>query len=98
MVGRKDSCDVAHHDACNAFNRLFGLIVYPRNDRQARLRRIVIRSVVAGKRAGVAVPALAARNSQTKGGVPQKWDAIDEIVIGPGSARLAGGVQFDPTA
>jgi hypothetical protein len=32
------SRDVADHDACNAFNRLLGLVVYPRNDRRARRR------------------------------------------------------------
>ena len=69
MVGREDPGDVADHDACNALNRLLSLVVYPRNDRRARLRRVVIRSVVAGKRAGVAVPTFAARNSQTKGRV-----------------------------
>ena len=83
MVGCEDSRDVADHDACNALNRLLSLVVYPRNDRRARRRRVVIRGVVAGKRAGVAVPTRAARNSQTKGGVTQEWDAVDEIVVGP---------------
>src|SRR5947208_9285530 len=69
VIGRDDSRDVADHDACNALNRLLSLVVYPRKDRRARRRRVVIRSVVAGKRAGVAVPTLAARNSQTKGSV-----------------------------
>src|SRR5260370_36398417 len=76
VVGRDDSRDVADHDACNAFNRLLSLVVYPRKDRDARLWRVVIRSVVAGKRAGVAVPTFAARNSQAKGSVAQEWDAI----------------------
>ncbi len=53
MVGRDDSGDVANHDACNAFNRLLRLVVYPRNDRRVRRRRVVIRSVVPGKRATV---------------------------------------------
>src|SRR5882724_6311806 len=38
VVGRDDSRDVAHHDACNAFNRLLSLVVYPCHDRNARLR------------------------------------------------------------
>ena len=76
VVGREDSCDVADHDACNAFNRLRSLVVYPRNDRRARRRRVVIRSVVAGKRAGIAVPTFTARNSQTKGSVAQEWDDL----------------------
>src|SRR5207249_2547350 len=80
-----------------AITRLLSLVVYPRKDRRARRRRVVIRSVVAGKRAGVAVPTLAARNSQTKGSVAQEWDAVDEILVAPGSNRLAGGVQLDPT-
>src|SRR6266481_5529776 len=98
VVGREDSRDVADHDGCNAFNGLLSLVVYPRNDRRARLRRVVIRSVVAGKAAGVAVPTRATRNSQTKGPVAQKWDAVYEILVGPGSNRLAGGVQLDPTS
>src|SRR5436309_10184206 len=97
VVGRDDSRDVADHHACNALNRFLSLVVYPRKDRRARRRRVVIRSVVAGKRAGVAVPTLAARNSQTKGSVAQEWDAVDEILVAPGSNRLAGGVQLDPT-
>src|SRR5207247_5466121 len=97
VVGREDSRDVADHDACNALNRLLSLVVYPRKDRRARLRRVVIRSVVAGKRAGVAVPTRAARNSQTKGSVAQEWDAVDEILVGPGATRFAGGIQLDPT-
>jgi hypothetical protein len=36
VVGREDSRDVADHDACNAFNRLLGLVVYPRKDCCAR--------------------------------------------------------------
>jgi hypothetical protein len=35
VVGRDDSRDVADHDACNAFNRLLSLIIYPRNDHRA---------------------------------------------------------------
>jgi hypothetical protein len=97
VVGRENSRDVADHNACNALNRLLSLVVYSRNDRRARRRRVVIRSVVAGKRAGVAVPTFAARDSQTKGSVAQEWDAIDEIRVGPGSTRLAGGVQLNPT-
>ena len=97
VVGRDDSRDVADHDACNAFNRLVSLVVYPRKDRDARLWRVVIRSVIAGKRAGVAVPTFAARNSQAKGSVAQEWNAIDEIVVGTSSARLTGGIQLDPT-
>jgi len=50
VVGRKNARDVADHDACNAFNRPFSLVVYPCNDRRARRQR-VIRSVVAAKRA-----------------------------------------------
>ena len=38
VVGRDDSRNVADHYACNAFNRLLSLIVYPRNDRRARRR------------------------------------------------------------
>ena len=38
MIGREDSSDVADHHAGNAFNRLLGLVVYPRNNRRARLR------------------------------------------------------------
>src|SRR6476646_9945551 len=97
VVGREDSRDVADHDAGNAFNRLVSLVVYPRKDRDARLWRVVIRGVVAGKCAGVAVPTFAARNSQSKGSVTQEWDAIDEIVVGPSATGLAGGVQLDPT-
>src|SRR5439155_21935000 len=97
VVGREDSRDVADHDACSALNRLLRLVVYPRKDRRARLRRVVIRSVIAGKRAGVTVPTLAARNSQTKGSVAQEWDAVDEVLVAPGSNRLASGVQLDPT-
>src|SRR6476620_4223338 len=98
VVGRDDSRDVTDHYACNAFNRLLSLVVYPRKDRDARLWRVVIRSVITGKRAGIAVPTFAARNSQAKGSVAQEWDAIDEIVVGPGSTGLAGGVQLDPTS
>ncbi len=87
MVGRDDSRDVADHDACNAFNRFLGLVVYPRNDRDACLRRVVIRSVVAGERAGVAVATFAARNSQTKGSVPQEWDAVYEVLVGSGCKK-----------
>ena len=97
MIGREDSSDVADHDAGNAFNRLGGLVVYPRNDRKACLRRVVICGVVAGKRAGVAVPTFAARDSQTKGRVAQEWDAVDEIVVRPRSTGFAGGVQLDLT-
>ena len=32
VVGREDSRDVADHDACNAFNRLLSLVVYPRRE------------------------------------------------------------------
>jgi hypothetical protein len=97
VIGRDDSRDVADHNAGNALNWLLSLVVYPRNDRRARLRRVVIRGVVAGKRAGVAVPTLAARNPQTKGSVTQEWNAVDEILVGSGSNRLAGGVPLDPT-
>ena len=97
MIGYEDSGYVADHDACNALNRLLSLVVYPRHDRRARLRRVVIRSVVAGKRAGVTVPTRAACYSQTKGSVAQEWDAVNEILVAAGSNRLAGGVQLDPT-
>ena len=76
MVGREDPGDVANHDASNAFNRFLSLVVYPRNDRRARRRQVVIRSVIAGKRAGVAVPTFAARNPQAKGSVAQEWDDL----------------------
>src|SRR5882724_4975032 len=98
VVGRDDSRDVADHDACNALNRFRGLIVYPHKDRNAHLRRVIVRSIVARKRAGVAVPTRAGCDSQTKGSVTQEGDAVDEIVVGPGAARLAGGVQLDPTS
>src|SRR6476646_4163677 len=97
VVGRDDSRDVTDHYACNAFNRLVSLVVYPRKDRDARLWRVVICSVIAGKGAGIAVPTFAARNSQAKGSVAQEWDAIDEIVVDPSATGLARGVELDPT-
>ena len=97
VLGCEDSSDIADHDAGNAFNRFLGLVVYPREDRETSLRGVVISRVISRQRAGLAVLTFAARDSQTKGSVAQEWDAIDEVVICPGSACLAGGVQFDPT-
>ena len=76
MLGSEDPGDVANHHARNAFNRLLSLVVYPRKDGRACLRRVVIRSVVAGKCAGVPVPTFAARNPQAKGSVAQEWDDL----------------------
>lgn len=98
-IGRRhDARDIAEDDARDAFRGLFRLVGYLRDDGRTRRREVVLCGVTAGKRPGVAKPACATVDAETKRRVPRERFAFRERAVSGRSACLSGGIKLDPTS